>query len=142
MPINIQCHFCCDIYDLRPVLLGIAYLIGYQTAKGRALADCKNKLAAQNRRLIQRNIDLAGRKRAAVNALNQNRYDYICAVRHYYKYGGRYTSVLPSQWYALEFGSFEDYPEFRMQLVFLLGEAKKKWGRRARGPQEAGEESG
>lgn len=56
--------------------------------------------------------------------------NYICAVRHYDKYGSRYTFALSSQWNELEFDSFDDYQEFQMQLVYLLGAAKEKWKKR------------
>lgn len=87
----------------------------------------QTKLAASQRR-----------EKEAVEALNLP-IDYICAIKHYDKYDSRYTFALPSQWYSLEFSSFEDYQEFQMQLVYLLGEAKKKWDGRKRGPQEVGE---
>ena len=64
---------------------------------------------------------------ASVGEITNRPIDYICAVRHYDKYDSRYTFALPSQWYNLEFSNFEDYQEFQMQLVYLLGEAKKKW---------------
>ena len=53
--------------------------------------------------------------------------NYICAVKHYTKYDSSYTFCLPNQWFNLNFSSFDNYQEFQMQLVYLLGEAKKKW---------------
>ena len=65
-------------------------------------------------------------KQAAPTVDNQA-LDYICAVQHYNKYDSSYTFALTSQWYNLEFTSLEDYQEFQMQLVYILGEAKEKW---------------
>lgn len=89
-------------------------------AKDEELADLRAQIAESEKR-----------EKAAIECINRP-IDYICAVMHYDKYGSRYTFALPSQWSDLKFGSYEDYQEFQMQLVYLLGEAKKKWDNKAK----------
>lgn len=58
--------------------------------------------------------------------------DYICAVRHYDKYGDNYTFAQTSQWFNLRFGSYEKFQEFTMQLAFLVAAARKKYEQECR----------
>ena len=115
-------------------LIEISSLIESLTTENKRLTDHAENLRldyvdllAEKESITTQLAESQRKEKAAVEMLEQQKIDYICSVRHYDKYGSRYTFALPSQWYDLKFSSFDDYQEFQMQLVFLLGEAKKKW---------------
>ena len=94
--------------------------------------DAADAIESLQELLMDTQIELTRVKRSstpkqAAPTVDNQALDYICAVQHYNKYDSSYTFALTSQWYNLEFTSLEDYQEFQMQLVYILGEAKEKW---------------